>query len=81
MNKDLDFKYDGIGFNGPHLAKMSYPAFREKVKHHFEGPDGEAKMTELHAKLVEKWPQPAIAKPPATGQAKVAGPDTANAGK
>lgn len=51
----MDFKYDGVGYNGPHLAKMDYPQFKKEVNHHFQGADAETKMQDLHAKLKAKF--------------------------
>lgn len=60
----MDYKYDGIGFNGPHLAKMDFPQFKKEVSHHFEGSDADAKMQDLHGKMKAKFlPQPAKADP------------------
>lgn len=65
--QNIDFKFEGIGFNGPHLAKMSFPDFKKEVQHNFTGSDGEAKMAQLHEQLTKRWPQPAI--PAASGAA------------
>lgn len=73
-----DFKYNGIGFNGPHLAKMNYDEFEKHEKHHFADangvlqPDGKLQMQELHTKLREKWPQAAAPAAATAAPAKAA---------
>lgn len=55
-----DFKYEGVGYNGPHLAAMPLDAFKKEVGHHFkEGPNPDARMGDLYDKLVKKYPHAA----------------------
>lgn len=62
MKREDDFKFDGIGFNGPHLAKMPFDKFLAEVKHHWPEDEATAKAKELYAELQKKWP--AAAAPP-----------------
>lgn len=63
MKASDNYTYDGVGYNGPHLAKMDYPQFKKEVSHHFTGDDAETKMQELHGKLKAKFPPPVTLAP------------------
>jgi hypothetical protein len=41
-------KYDGIGFNGQHLAKFSKADFMKEVDHFFSGEKAKEKKEELY---------------------------------
>ncbi len=56
---EVHFPFEGIGFNGPHLAKMNLEKLTEEIKHHFPGADGPAKIKELYGLLQEKYNKPA----------------------
>lgn len=48
-------KYDGISFNGPHLAKFSKAEFVREVKHLFKGEGAKEKMDEAYRLIQEKY--------------------------
>jgi hypothetical protein len=48
-------KYDGIGFNGPHLAKFSKADFMKEVDHFFSGEKAKEKKEELYQLIQAKY--------------------------
>lgn len=57
-----DFKYEGVGYNGPHLAAMPFEKFKVEVEHHFKsGSNAEERMKDLYDKIQKKYPQTAKA--------------------
>ena len=52
-----DYKYEGVGYNGPHLAAMPFDKFKEEVKHNFtEGPNPDERIKALYDGLKKKYP-------------------------
>jgi hypothetical protein len=53
-----DFKYEGVGYNGPHLAAMPFDLFKKQVEHHFQtGEAREERIKDLYDKIQKKYPQ------------------------
>lgn len=59
---EINFPFEEIGFNGPHLANFTLEKLTDEVKHHFPGPDGQTKIKELYGLLQAKY-KPANASP------------------
>jgi hypothetical protein len=56
---DINFSFNGVGYNGPHLAAMTFEKFKKEIAHHHTGPDADKAMKQLYDLLQETYnPKP-----------------------
>lgn len=69
-------KYKGIGFNGPHLAKMPFDQFSNEIAHQLN----EAEQKDLYELLQLKYPGTATVVPDSNADDSIAISEGADAG-
>lgn len=50
-----DFKYEQVGYNGPHLANLDFEAFKKEVAHHFTGDKVDERIKGLYDAIQAKY--------------------------